>query len=233
MVLCAPVVRVAPEVLPPPRRLLRSFSNERKRLLRTRRQLAGRGGGRHVRRRVWAPPPWFRVAGGPAGRVRLAVAAVFLSTTASSAAALQRVAPSVPLVLHGDADVRTTARNSEELVRRSAAPEETLRVKCGARHQLSRTRPAFTRDVVDWLKAHAMQAACRRAARDAQERASVRAVRFGCACWRAPCSSPCRQQQQHVVSWRTPRSQLRPHRCSLRRDGRAHSRRAASGYPSR
>ncbi len=125
MVLCVPVVRVAPEGLPPP--AVVALVLKRTQASSPHTPAAGRqrrGTPRSAPR--LAPPPWLRVAGGPAGRVRLAVAAVFLSTTASSAAALQRVAPSVPLVLHGDADVRTTAR--------------IARSWCGARPDLKKRR---------------------------------------------------------------------------------------------
>lgn len=60
------------------------------------------------------------------------------------------------LVLHGDKDVRTELRNSEELLQRSSARDKTLRVVPNGHHQLLQDLPGVTRDVIDaivtWLE---------------------------------------------------------------------------------
>lgn len=60
------------------------------------------------------------------------------------------------LLLHGDQDVRTELRNSEELQQRSSARDKTLKVVPNGHHQLLQDKPAVTQAVIDtivtWLK---------------------------------------------------------------------------------
>ena len=60
-------------------------------------------------------------------------------------------------MLHGTDDTRTDSRNSEDLLRRAAAPDKSIVLYPGARHQLLQDIPsttnAVTVEVIAWLDA--------------------------------------------------------------------------------
>jgi acylglycerol lipase len=159
VVLSAPVVRVAPEVLPPPPVVaaVKALATLLPRLQMPAQELDATYdaafGDAAVAKASRADP--LVVFDAP----RLATAAGILGTTAANAAALERFSPPALLVLHGSADGRTAPANSEELVRRAACADKTLRILPGGRHQLLQDTPAITRQVMDevaaWMAARA------------------------------------------------------------------------------
>jgi len=150
LLLAAPVIRVAEEVLPPPwmlwgLRVVSSFMPRMKVPAHQDDTFDQAFGDKSWAAKARADP--LVVFEPP----RLRTADEIISTCEQLADTLHLV--SAPLfVLHGTEDVRTSAENSKELIERAASADKELKLYPGAAHQLLQDKADITKNVIADIK---------------------------------------------------------------------------------
>lgn len=89
----------------------------------------------------------------------MATAAAIITGTNANAAALELFKPPALLLLHGTKDCRCRPADSEEIMRRAPVADKTLTLLPGAKHQLlqdtAETTERVMRDIEAWILARA------------------------------------------------------------------------------